>query len=159
MDAEQAGARLERELLILMRHRELTTPTADGHLERSAYVLLSRLEVQGPMSIADFVEAFGLAASTFNRQTAALLKDGLVERTLDPDGGVARKFRITTEGRRRLTADRAQIVNGLTRVLADWPPERLDSFVADFRRFNEDIERLSERAWPRPDEAERPSRR
>ncbi|GAA3160751.1 MarR family transcriptional regulator [Nonomuraea salmonea] len=87
MDAEQASARLERELMILTRQRELTTPQggpAGERLERSAYVLLSRLDVQGPMSIADFVEAFGLAASTFNRQTTALLKEGLVERTLDP---------------------------------------------------------------------------
>ncbi|MCG5217017.1 MarR family transcriptional regulator [Streptosporangium soli] len=152
MDAEQASAYLERELLILMRHRELTTPQGgrgDEHLERSAYVLLSRLEAQGPMSIADFVEAFGLAASTFNRQTAALLKDGLVERTLDPNGSVARKFRITPEGRQRLAADRNRIVNGLTKVLADWPAERLETFIADFQRFNEDIERHSGRPWPR----------
>ncbi|MFG1694341.1 MarR family winged helix-turn-helix transcriptional regulator [Nonomuraea sp. NPDC049309] len=152
MDAEQASAHLERELMILTRQRELTTPQGGPggeRLERSAYVLLSRLEAQGPMSIGDFVEAFGLAASTFNRQTAALLKDGLVERTLDPHGGLARKFRITREGRRRLAADRARIVEGLTKVLQGWPPERLERFVADFQQFNEDIERLIGRPWPR----------
>lgn len=150
MDAEQAGAHVERELLILTRQRELTTPQpSDDRLERSAYVLLTRLETQGPMSIADFVDAFGLAASTFNRQTAALLKDGLVERTLDPSGGIARKFRITKKGTERLTAERGRLATGIAKVLADWPSERLERFVADLRQFNTDVERLSGRPWPR----------
>ncbi|GAA3686079.1 hypothetical protein GCM10022224_058600 [Nonomuraea antimicrobica] len=159
MDAEQASARLEWELMILTRQREqamLQVRPGDERLDRSAYVLLSRLEVQGPMSIADFVDAFGLAASTFNRQTAALLRDGLVERTLDPNGSVARKFRITAEGSRRLTSDRRQVVNGLAMVLTDWPPERLERFIADFQQFNEDIERLTGRPWPRPAAATTP---
>ncbi|MFJ1746597.1 MarR family winged helix-turn-helix transcriptional regulator [Streptomyces sp. NPDC088116] len=151
MDAQQAGEQIEREMLILTRHREMASPRRLGSeaLDRSAYVLLSRIEVQGPMSVADFVDAFGLAASTFNRQTTALLKEGLVERTLDPDGGVARKFRITRMGRDRLKADRDKIVNGLSEVIAGWAPERLDNFVADLQQFNEDIERLTGRPWPR----------
>lgn len=152
MDAAQAAEHIERELLILMRHREMTSPRRTRGaeaLDRSAYVLLNRLQVQGPMSIADFVDAFGLAASTFNRQTAALLKDGLVERILDPGGGVARKFRITQHGTDRLADDRMALVTGLTQVVDDWPPERLANFVADLQRFNTDVERLAGRPWPR----------
>lgn len=153
MDAREAGERIERELLILTRNRETSTPRGvrdGGALDRSAYVLLTRLEAQGPMSIPDFVEAFGFNASTFTRQTSALLKEGLVERTLDPDGGVARKFRITEEGAARLVAQREEFVDGLTGVIADWPAERLRRFVADLERFNTDIERVSGRSWPRP---------
>ncbi|GGS54333.1 MarR family transcriptional regulator [Streptomyces griseoviridis] len=153
MDARQAGGRIERELLILTRHLELASPRRvrdDGSaLDRSAYVLLSRLEAQGPMSVPDLVDAFGLAPSTFTRQTTALLRDGLVERTLDPRGGVARKFRITDEGRRRLRADRDAIVAGLTDVLGDWPADRLRRFVMDLERFNTDIEERTGRPWPR----------
>jgi DNA-binding MarR family transcriptional regulator len=153
VDARQAGSRIERELLILTRHLELTSPrrTHSGNdaLDRSAYVLLSRLEAQGPMSVPDLVDAFGLAPSTFTRQTAALLRDGLVERTLDPNGSIARKFRITDEGRRRLRADRDAIVAGLSDVLGDWPAERLRRFVADLQQFNTDIERRTGRPWPR----------
>ena len=153
VDAREAGERIERELLILTRNRESSTPRGvrgGGALDRSAYALLSRLEVQGPMSIPDFVEAFGLAASTFTRQTSALLREGLVERTLDPDGGVARKFRLTEEGMKRLAAQREEIISGLTQVVADWGPERLQRFVADLRQFNTDIERITGRSWPRP---------
>ncbi|MEW2404136.1 MarR family transcriptional regulator [Streptomyces sp. NPDC046862] len=152
MEAREAGEHIERELLILMRHRELAAPRgprdADA-LDRSAYVLLSRLEVQGPMSIPDFVEAFGLAPSTFTRQTAPLLRDGLVERMLDPDGGVARKLRITEKGAKRLAAQREETASKLAEVLTDWPAERLRRFVADLERFNTDIERLAGRPWPR----------
>lgn len=153
MDAQRAGERIERELLILTRHMELTSPRRvrkdGGALESSAYVLLSRIEAQGPMSIADFVEAFGLAPSTFTRQTSALLRDGLVERTIDPRGGIARKFRITEEGAARLAAERETITNGLAAVLTDWPASRLERFVSDLARFNTDIERLTGRPWPR----------
>jgi len=152
MDAKKAGERIERELLILTRHREMASPHRFGDvdaLDRSAYVLLSRLEVQGPMSIADFMDAFGLAASTFHRQTHVLLKEGLVERVLDPEGGVARKFRITAEGRKRLSAHRNAVVAGIAEVIAEWPSERLENFIADLRQFNTDVERLSGRPWPR----------
>ncbi|QOV34266.1 MarR family transcriptional regulator [Streptomyces ferrugineus] len=152
MDAREAAERIERELLILTRHKEMRAPRGSrggDPLDQSAYVLLNRLEAQGPMSIPDFVEAFGLAASTFTRQTSALLRNGLVERTLDPAGGVARKFRITEEGLRLLTEQRAGIVTGLSTVVADWTPERLDRFIADLRRFNTDIERITGRPWPR----------
>ncbi|MER6529288.1 MarR family winged helix-turn-helix transcriptional regulator [Streptomyces sp. NPDC001508] len=152
MDAREAGERIERELLILTRHRDLPSPRGvrgGDELDRSAYVLLSRLEAQGPMSVPDFVEAFGLAASTFTRQTSALLRQGLVERTPDPAGGMARKYRITEEGLRRLAVQRGVMTDGLARVVAEWTPERRRRFIADLRQFNADIERLTHRPWPR----------
>ncbi len=151
-DARRTGERIERELMILTRQREMTAPHrlagVDG-LDRSAYVLLSRIEAQGPMSVTDLVDAFGLAPSTLTRQTAALLKDGLVERTLDPEGGIARKFRMTRKGREMLRANREVVVDGIARVVAGWTPERLDGFIADLRQFNQDIEQITGRPWPR----------
>jgi DNA-binding MarR family transcriptional regulator len=154
VDAREAGRRIEREMLVLARHREMAAPRGargGDALDRSAYVLLSRLEVQGPMSIPDFVDAFGLAPSTFTRQTSALLRNGLVERTLDPSGGVARKYRITEEGSKRLAEQREEIVAGLVEVVADWTPDRLRRFIDDLKQFNTDIERLTGRPWPRPE--------
>jgi hypothetical protein len=45
---------------------------AEG-LDRSGYILLSRIRVEGPISIGELSEALRLDASTLNRQTAALL--------------------------------------------------------------------------------------
>jgi DNA-binding MarR family transcriptional regulator len=152
VDARQASEHIERELLILTRHLDMTSPHSKRHgrvLDRSAYVLLSRIEKQGPMSISDLVDAFGLAASTFTRQTGALLREGLVERTLDPNGSIARKFRITEEGGKRLRHDRAIVAAGLAMAFADWPERRLRRFISDLEQFNTDIERLTGRPWPR----------
>ncbi|MDT2005575.1 MarR family transcriptional regulator [Rhodococcus opacus] len=125
-----------------------------GLLDRSAYLLLSRLSVEGPMSIGQLCEAFGLNSSTLNRQTAALLRAGLVERIPDPDGGMARKFRITTKGERRFGTERTTRVDGLADIMKDWTPEDVTAFADHLRRLNRDIERRRGQFWPRS-EAER----
>ncbi|MGP4049871.1 MarR family winged helix-turn-helix transcriptional regulator [Streptomyces sp. 2A115] len=143
---------IEFEAMLLGRHLYLNSPRAraGGRLERSAYILLSRIRMEGPMSIGQLSDAFGLDASTLNRQTAAMLRGGLVERIPDPDGGMARKFRITTEGERRLDAHRTESVQALENVMADWNPEDVAAFAEYLQRFNTDIEKLDERPWPRP---------
>ncbi|MBY8859784.1 MarR family transcriptional regulator [Nocardia sp. CA2R105] len=128
--------------------------SGNGLLERSAYLLLSRIELAGPQSIRQFGDALRLDASTLNRQTRAMLRDRLVERIADPDGGIARKFQLTEAGRRRLHAARAVNVEGMTRVMADWSDEDITAFATYLRRFNMDIESLDGRAWPHPDSRE-----
>ncbi|MFC6882580.1 MULTISPECIES: MarR family winged helix-turn-helix transcriptional regulator [Actinomadura] len=144
---------IEYESMLLGRHSHMTAPRTrrdGGHLDRSAYILLSRVRIEGPMSIRQLSEAFGLDPSTLNRQTSAMLRAGLVERIPDPDGGIARKFRITPEGERRLDQERSETVLGLEKVLTDWTPEEVATFAACLKRFNTDIERLTGRPWPRP---------
>ncbi|HET9168379.1 MAG TPA: MarR family transcriptional regulator [Actinospica sp.] len=143
---------IEFESMLLLRHVHMRVQRNNaGNLERSAYILLSRLRVQGPMSIGELSEAFDLDYSTLNRQTAALLRDGLAERIPDPVGGIARKFRLTEQGAERLELARAEIVSGLDQVLGSWSPEDLETFAGYLKRFNVDIERLSGRPWPRPE--------
>ncbi len=119
-------------------------------LDRSAYILLSRLAIDGPMSLGELSDAFGLDVSTLNRQTAALLRGDLVERIPDPQGGMARKFRITPHGEQRLDEERTANIEGLERVMRDWSPEDVAAFAGYLERLNTDIERLDGRPWPRP---------
>ena len=139
---------VEYEQMLLSRHELLRHRS--GALDRSAYILLSRIRVQGPMSIGELSEAFALDASTLNRQTAAAMRAGLVERIPDPEGGMARKFRITPQGARMLDEERDAIIGGLDKVMADWPDQDIAAFASYLRRFNTDIERLAGRPWPRP---------
>jgi DNA-binding MarR family transcriptional regulator len=143
---------LERELMLIGRHQAMAALRADsgGRLERSAYTLLSRIEAEGPMTIGQLAEAFGLDTSTVNRQTAAMLRQTLVERIPDPDGGIARKLRITDEGMRRLHHDREWSVNGLASVLEDWPQEEVTALARLLTRLNRSIEGKEGRSWPRP---------
>jgi DNA-binding MarR family transcriptional regulator len=144
---------VEYEQMLLSRHG-LTQlkggPRKGGVLERSAYILLSRIRVQGPMSIGELSDAFGLDASTLNRQTAAAMRAGLVDRISDPEGGMARKFRITDKGARMLDEEREGLVDALDRIMANWSHDDIATFASFLRRFNTDIERLGGRPWPRP---------
>ncbi|PBC48044.1 MarR family transcriptional regulator [Rhodococcus sp. ACS1] len=144
---------IEFETMLLGRHLHFLGPArrdTPERLDRSAYTVLSRLSVQGPMSISQLSEAFALDTSTLNRQTAALLKADLVERIPDPEGGIARKFRITEKGSSHLEADREWAIAGLERVLIDWDPDEVAEFARWLERFNTDIERLTGHPWPRP---------
>ncbi len=142
---------VEFETMLLGRYTIHPRYRRDGtRLDRSAYLVLSRLSIEGPMSIGQLSEAFGLDASTLNRQTAALLRSGQVERIPDPEGGMARKFRITPAGEADLESERNANIEGLGRVLEDWSPEDIARFADFLQRFNTDIERLDGRPWPRP---------
>lgn len=143
---------VEFELMLLGRYMHLLTPKARGavgRLDRSAYLLLSRIQAQGPMSIGELSAAFGLDASTLNRQTAAMLRAGIVERIPDPAGGIARKFAMTKEGEQRLAADRAEKRDGLATIMDDWTEAQVADFAAHLARLNGGVEKLDGRPWPR----------
>ncbi|WP_232248778.1 MarR family winged helix-turn-helix transcriptional regulator [Streptacidiphilus rugosus] len=138
--------------MLLGRHTAMASLRRDqpsDRLDRSAYTLLTRLRTQGPMSIGQLAEAFGLDTSTVNRQTAALLRADLAERIPDPDGGLARKLRVTTEGLRRLEQDRDWAIEGLSRVLSDWTDPEVAELSRVLARLNTSIEATEGRPWPR----------
>ncbi|MDF2260774.1 MarR family winged helix-turn-helix transcriptional regulator [Streptantibioticus ferralitis] len=140
--------------MLLSRHQVMARRERESErLERSAYLLLSRIDAQGPMSIGQLAEAFGLDTSTVNRQTAALLRVGLAERVPDPDGGMARKLRITEEGGRRLAADRDFNRSCLARVVADWSADEVRELEDVLVRLNRSVEALEGRLWPRAEDA------
>ncbi|MGW1777588.1 MarR family winged helix-turn-helix transcriptional regulator [Streptomyces sp. NPDC001858] len=150
---ETPAHEVEYEQMLLSRHSFLNQRGGrrkNSVMERSAYIMLSRIRMQGPMSIGELSDAFGLDASTLNRQTAAAMRAGLLERIPDPEGGMARKFRLTEEGDRLLDAEREGIVEILGEVMADWSDEDIAAFAAYLRRFNYGIEAIGARPWPRP---------
>ncbi|MEU8899623.1 MarR family transcriptional regulator [Nocardia sp. NPDC048505] len=142
---------IEFEMMLLGRYSLSERRGAAHRLERSAYTLLSRLSAEGPMTIAQLSEALNLNQSTLNRQTTTMLKAEVLERIPDPDGGIARKFRITDQGRRALERDRAESVGALGTILADWPEADVAAFAANLRRFNAAVEAYVGRPWPRTD--------
>ncbi|MET8008523.1 MarR family transcriptional regulator [Streptomyces sp. NPDC005271] len=161
--------RLERELMLVARCHVLAPRERKGQgaddqaggggqcgperLDRSAYLLLSRLDAEGAMSIGQLADAFQLDVSTVNRQTATLLRGGLLERIPDPDGGLARKLRVTPLGTDRMAAERECRQRGLARLLASWTPEDVARFEEVLTRFNREVETQDARPWPRESDA------
>ncbi|MEU6464118.1 MarR family transcriptional regulator [Streptomyces sp. NPDC046976] len=142
---------VEFEHMVLGRHQLSSTTRRyqEGRMERSAYIMLSRIEVQGPMSIGQLSDAFQLDVSTVNRQTAHAMRAGLLERIPDPEGGMARKFRLTGEGERKLREERELHVQDLDRVFEDWSADDVENFARYLQRFNTSVERITGRPWPR----------
>jgi DNA-binding MarR family transcriptional regulator len=144
--------RLQRELVLLSRFDMAgRRGRLSKLLDRSAFLLLFRLHVQGAMTIGQLAEAYNLDTSTVNRQTAALLRQGLARRVADPDGGLARKLQITEDGRRRLAADQELCGRGLALVLREWTPQEVELLEEVLTRLNRSIESCEGRSWPRPE--------
>ncbi|MFF9349013.1 MarR family winged helix-turn-helix transcriptional regulator [Streptomyces sp. NPDC014734] len=156
-EQERRLSDLERELTLLSRHFVAARgPRIGQSLERSAYVLLTRLEVGEPLTLKELAHTFQVGISTINRQVSAMLRNGLVERIPDPDGGIARKFRPTALGLERLAADRAISRAGTTRLIeaTGWSGPRTEEFLTLLVEFNQSIEQLEGLTWSRSDPAD-----
>jgi DNA-binding MarR family transcriptional regulator len=150
-----ALTRLVFELTLLSRHFPASLLRRPGfQLDRSAYLLLTRLEIDSPLSLRELSDAFQLDISTINRQVAAMLKQGLVERVPDPDGGIARKIRASAKGLDMVAADREQSLAGIGTVVADWDGADIAQLSKLVARFNESVEHVEKNPWPRPRGAE-----
>lgn len=150
--AADAHTELTYEQMLLTRSALQGTPARNREwvLDRSAAVLIARLEASGPLSVGELAEAFGLDVSTVHRQLAAALRAGLVERIQDPDGGAARKHQPTAEGSRRFHAEMSARAESFRSVTAGWTDEEVETFVVLMRRFNQGVEALRGQPWPRP---------
>lgn len=148
-----ALTRLVFELTLLARHFPASLLRRPGfQLDRSAFLILTRLEYDEPLSLRELSEAFQLDISTINRQVGAMLKQGLVDRVPDPDGGIARKIQASIKGLDVLAADRQQSREGIGAVVADWDGTDVDQLSRLIARFNQSVEQIEENPWPRPPE-------
>ncbi|WP_160318817.1 MarR family winged helix-turn-helix transcriptional regulator [Arthrobacter sp. ERGS1:01] len=141
---------LEYELMLLSRYHLRPHHSKEIVLDRSAVVMLSRLENVPPMTLKELSAALRLDASTVHRQVAALLRHEYVCYAPGDGGEVARRVTPTAAGRAALLDTRAIFEEGIGRVVADWPATQQGQLRDLLRAFNEDIERLEGNAWPRP---------
>jgi DNA-binding MarR family transcriptional regulator len=94
----QDTARIERELVLLARWLEAAQRRQSYPMERASYLLLLRLESDGPQRVARLAAALGLDGSTVTRQLAALDASGWIVRTTDPDDARATVVEATPAG-------------------------------------------------------------
>ena len=108
-------------------------------LERSAFLLLGRINVGGPARLSRLAEDSCLEPSTISRQVAALEAAGLVARTTDTSDRRASLIAATPEGERVYLRSKEVWLGALRDLLADWTPAERAEFARLFTKFNDAI--------------------
>ena len=110
--------------------------------EFSALMLLFPLRHMGPMRVTDLAEIKQADPSTVSRQAAELVKAGLARREAYPGDGRVSRLAITDTGLAACQQMHEARHALLSRVLSDWPPERVDAFAGLFAELNSSVEAL-----------------
>jgi DNA-binding MarR family transcriptional regulator len=132
--------RLQHQVALFARRAEQTrlggVGKARNSMDRAAYLLLNRLDREGPMGVKALAEAMGIDSSTVTRQVAPLVDTGLVKRTSHPEDGRAVVLALSPRGRGRLDEVRDSRRRLMEQVTEDWTPQEREVFTDLLFRFN-----------------------
>jgi DNA-binding MarR family transcriptional regulator len=132
--------RLQHEVALFARRAEQTrlggVGSARNSMDRAAYLLLNRLDREGPMGVKALAEGMGIDSSTVTRQVAPLVETALVKRTSHPEDGRAVVLALTPRGRSRLEEVRASRRELMSLVTSDWSESEREQFCELLGRFN-----------------------
>ena len=138
---------LQHQVAVFARRAEQTRLATLGAerstLDRAAYLLLSRLDQDGPTGVKALATAMGVDSSTVTRQVAPLVDSGLVTRSADPEDGRAVVLRLSRPGRERLAELRDSRRRLMALLTQDWTHEERALFNELLLRFNSAVSRLS----------------
>src|SRR5699024_3180576 len=139
------------EVVLITRYAVQNLPAIKREtiMDRSALILLARLHSQGPMTVNELAEAFGLNVSTVHRQLKAAIANNLIE-TFDATDQPAKLHRPTAEGLSTLQRELSARREDLEKIYADWDEEDIESFARLLRKHNASLEAYLEMPWPRP---------
>ncbi|MCT7353260.1 MarR family transcriptional regulator [Streptomyces sp. 15-116A] len=131
---------LQHEVALFARRAEQTRLGGVGQvrnsMDRAAYLLLNRLDNEGPMGVKALAASMGIDSSTVTRQVAPLVDSGLVKRTSHPEDGRAVVLQLSPRGRARLDEVRSSRRRLMAELTHDWTPEERESFCTLLTRFN-----------------------
>ncbi|MEU4240997.1 MarR family transcriptional regulator [Actinoplanes sp. NPDC026619] len=144
MDDDVVLGRIETQVAMLMRLGEATRRSTGVQphraLDRAAYVILRRLEQDGPLNVSVLAAALNLDGSTVTRQVTALEKDGLVERARDPKDGRGTVIAATPLGLTEVERVRQarKILYG--KMLTGYSDQEKQELAGTLERFTEALE-------------------
>ncbi|TWD21363.1 MarR family transcriptional regulator [Streptomyces sp. T12] len=131
---------LQHEVALFARRAEQTRLGGVGQvrnsMDRAAYLLLNRLDKEGPMGVKALAASMGIDSSTVTRQVAPLVDTGLVTRTSHPEDGRAVVLQLSPRGQARLEEVRASRRQLMAELTSDWAPEEREAFCTLLTRFN-----------------------
>ncbi|MFG3046750.1 MarR family winged helix-turn-helix transcriptional regulator [Streptomyces sp. NPDC048202] len=131
---------LQHEVAVFARRAEQTRLGGVGQvrnsMDRAAYLLLNRLDNEGPMGVKALAASMGIDSSTVTRQVAPLVDAGLVKRTSHPEDGRAVVLQLSPRGATRLAEVRASRRQLMAELTEEWTPAERESFCDLLSRFN-----------------------
>ncbi|WP_453052995.1 MarR family winged helix-turn-helix transcriptional regulator [Streptomyces pratens] len=131
---------LQHEVALFARRAEQTrlggVGQARSFMDRAAYLLLNRLDNEGPMGVKALAASMGIDSSTVTRQVAPLVDTGLVKRTSHPEDGRAVVLQLSPRGHTRLEEVRSSRRQLMAELTQDWEQEEREAFCALLTRFN-----------------------
>ncbi|MFF4748759.1 MarR family winged helix-turn-helix transcriptional regulator [Streptomyces sp. NPDC002514] len=131
---------LQHQVALFARRAEQTRLGGVGQvrnsMDRAAYLLLNRLDKEGPMGVKALAASMGIDSSTVTRQVAPLVDTGLVKRTSHPEDGRAVVLQLSPRGAARLDEVRSSRRQLMAELTHDWAAEERESFCALLTRFN-----------------------
>jgi DNA-binding MarR family transcriptional regulator len=131
---------LQHEVAVFARRAEQTRLGGVGQvrnsMDRAAYLLLNRLDNEGPMGVKALAASMGIDSSTVTRQVAPLVDTGLVKRTSHPEDGRAVVLQLSPRGAARLEEVRSSRRQLMAELTDDWAPEEREAFCTLLTRFN-----------------------
>ncbi|MCD5312066.1 MarR family winged helix-turn-helix transcriptional regulator [Kineosporia babensis] len=138
--ADSELARIQESIAWLIRlgefHRFHRGETGGGPmLDRTAFLLLSRLADGQALTMGEIAEQFDMTPSTATRRVAPLADAGLVQRERHPEHHRTVIISITDAGRARVAAVRKARVETLRQTFRDWLPEELSVLAANIDRL------------------------
>ncbi|MEU4891188.1 MarR family transcriptional regulator [Streptomyces sp. NPDC044780] len=131
---------LQHQVAVFARRAEQTrlggVGQARNSMDRAAYLLLNRLDQEGPMGVKALAGSMGIDSSTVTRQVAPLVDSGMVKRTSHPEDGRAVVLQLSPRGKARLEEVRSSRRDLMARVTEEWTAEERDVFCDLLTRFN-----------------------
>ncbi|MFF3767727.1 MarR family winged helix-turn-helix transcriptional regulator [Streptomyces sp. NPDC001922] len=152
---------LQHQVAVFARRAEQTRLGGVGQvrnsMDRAAYLLLNRLDREGPMGVKALAAGMGIDSSTVTRQVAPLVDTGLVKRTSHPEDGRAVVLQLSPRGKARLDEVRSSRRQLMALVTEGWTEEEREIFCALLTRFNGSLSARQAAAHLPPADPEAPA--
>ncbi|OJF10242.1 MarR family winged helix-turn-helix transcriptional regulator [Couchioplanes caeruleus] len=140
---EAALSVIETQVAMIVRLGEATrrsSPRPHRALDRAAYVILRLLQEAGPQNVSAVAHRLNLDGSTVTRQVGAMHRDGLVERSPDPEDGRGTVIAATVRGLAQVDAVSQARRELYDTVLRDWTPHERKELAAVLERLTRDMD-------------------
>jgi DNA-binding MarR family transcriptional regulator len=138
--ADEIGSQLMRLMRLIERVQAQYQAEYPDAVDRATYLLLVHLVKDGPRRAGALAEAVHSDPSTVSRQSAHLVRLGLVERVADAADGRATLLVATDEGRRVFDENRNLRNRRIAALMADWSEADRRTFVRLLTRFTDAFE-------------------